>query len=183
MKNIEKVAFDSAKLEAIAAGILAEAKQQGASQAEVGIAIDKGFTVTAREADVETVEYNQDKVVDIKVYFDKRSGSASLSDLRPEAIKAAVEAACHIAKFTGEDPASGLADKEDLATHYPQLDLAYPWPISVEKAIELACQCEREALAYDKRIMSAEEATVATVDAWTLYANSNGLIGSFPYTR
>ena len=31
--------------------------------------------------------------------------------MRPEAIRAAVEAACHIAKFTDEDPDAGLPEK------------------------------------------------------------------------
>jgi PmbA protein len=183
MNEIDKVEFDTEALQAVARDILAEAKRQGATQAEVGIALSKGFSVGARETQVETVEYNQDKVVDIKVYVGKRSGSASLSDLRSEAVNDAVSAACHIAKFTGEDTYSGLADKEEMGFDYPKLQLAYPWSLSVEKAIELACQCEREALAMDKRIMSAEEATVATGTQWNLYANSHGFTGSFAYTR
>jgi PmbA protein len=163
--------------------ILKEAARLGASEAEVAIATNKGFSVRAREGDVETVEYNQDKVIDIKVYFGKRSGSASLSDIRIESVHAAVEAACHIAKFTDEDPASGLADKADLAMGVKPLDLEYPWSITVEQAIEMACQCEKIALAYDKRIMSAEEASVSTVSNCYLYANSLGFIGIQPETR
>lgn len=183
MKAIEQSAFDVNQLQILSQDILKEAARCGAQQAEVNIAANKGFTVTARDADVETVEYNQDKVIEIRVLFGKRSGLASVSDIRPEAIRAAVEAACHIAKFTDEDSFAGLADKEELAFNYPQLELAFPWSISVEEAIELACQCEREALAYDKRIMSAEEATVATVDAISVYANSHGFMGYFPHTR
>ena len=175
--------MDTAQFEILSNDILDEAKRQGASDTEVGIAFNKGFSVSARDGDVETVEYNQDKVVEIKVYFGKKSGSASLSDLRPEAIKAAVEAACHIAKFTGEDPAAGIAEKSELAFNYPTLQLAFPWSITVEKAIEMACLCEQEALALDKRIISAEEVSVSTIEAWSLYANSNGFTGAFPYTR
>ena len=183
MNAIEKSEINPSELQLLSQDILKEAVRCGASQAEVSIAANKGFTVTAREGDVETVEYNQDKVIEITVFFGKRTGSASISDIRPEAVRAAVEAACHIAKFTDEDPAAGLADKNELAFHYPKLDLHFPWSISVEKAIELACQCEREALAYDKRIMSAESSTVATVDAMNVYANSHGFVGAFSHTR
>ena len=183
MNEIVKSVIDSSQLQSISQDILKEASRLGADQAEVNITANKGFSVTAREGDVETVEYNQDKVVEITVFFGKRTGASSLSDLRPEAIRAAVEAACHIAKFTDEDPASGLADKEDLAFHYPQLELSYPWPISVEEAIKLACQCEREAVAIDKRIMSAEEAMVSTIEVLHVHANSLGFMGYFPYTR
>ncbi len=183
MNEIEQSVFNANRLQSLSNDVLQEAKRLGAHQAEVNISANKGFSVRAREGDVETVEYNQDKHIDIHVYFGKRSGSSSISDMRPESVRSAVEAACHIAKFTDEDPAAGLAAKEELGFDYPKLELAFPWPISVEKAIELACQCEREALAYDKRIMSAEEVSVATMEAIHVYANSHGFIGFFPYTR
>lgn len=182
MNEIDAV-LNSSKLQLLAQDILKEAARCGAEQTEVNIAANKGFSVTAHDGDVETVEYNQDKSIDITVFFGKRSGSASLSDIRPEAVRAAVEAACHIAKFTDQDPAAGLPDKSELAFHYPKLDLSSSWDISVEKAIELACQCEREARAFDKRIMSAEEVRVATGEGLTVLANSMGFIGSFPHSR
>jgi PmbA protein len=183
MNEVEKNIFDVNQLQMLAKNILQEITRAQADQAEVGIAASKGFSVSAHDGDVETVEYNQDKIIEIKVYFGTRTGSASISDIRIEAIRSAVEAACHIAKFTDEDPAAGIAGKEELAFHYPALDLKFPWSISVAEAIELACQCEREALAHDKRIMSAEEASVATSESVHLYANSNGFIGYYPYTR
>lgn len=169
--------------ENISKDILQEAKRLGASQAECVIALNKGFSVSAHDGDVETVSYNQDKSIEINVMFGQRSGTAGISDLRPEAIKDAVQAACHIAKFTGEDTAAGLAEKHELAFQYPHLDMAYPWAITVAEAIEMACECERQALAIDKRIMSAEETTINTMDAFYLYANSNGFLGSYPHTR
>jgi PmbA protein len=170
------------QLQEVAQLILQEAAKRGASQAEVGVAANKGFSVIGRNRDVETVEYNQDKSIDITVYFGKRTGSASLSDVRAEAVRDAVEAACHIARFTDEDPAAGLAEKDELAFHYPQLDMGSPWDISVEQAIELARQCEDEALSYDKRIKSVDEVSVATSQAWSLHANSYGFVGSMPHT-
>jgi PmbA protein len=183
MKDIEQSLLPSQQLQSIAKEILHEAKRLGATEAEVGISANKGFSVSAHDGEVEKVEYHQDKVIEITVYVGKRSGSSSLSDIRPEAVKAAVEAACHIAKFTDEDPASGIADKSELAFNYPTLDTSYPWNISVEQAIEMALQCEREAIAYDKRIISAEEASVVTGQVVSIYANSHGFIGLFPYSR
>lgn len=183
MNKAELSLFDVNKLQSIAKDILQEANRRGADQAEVSMAANKGFSVSAHGGEVETVEYHQDKIVEITVYFGKCRGSASLSDVRPEAIRAGVEAACHIAKFTDKDEHAGLANKEELAFNYPHLELAYPWDISVEKAIELACQCEQEALSQDKRIMRAEEANVSTAEAWHVYANSNDFIGFYPFTR
>src|SRR5688500_5165975 len=90
--------------------ILTEAKRLGASAAEVQITTNRGFTVTVRNKDVETVEYRDDKSIGITVYFDKKSGSVHLSDMRLPALHNAVAAACNIARFTDNDPASGLPD-------------------------------------------------------------------------
>lgn len=183
MNDIEQLVSSEARLKTIAQMVLDEAKAKGASEAEVSIAANKGFEVTAREGDVETIEYHQDKTIDIAVYFGKRSGSASISDVRPEAIRAAVEAACHIAKFTDEDPASGLPDRDDLAFHYPQVEQFAAWDVTVPKAIEMAVECEHLALSKDKRIMSAESVSVATMEVAGVLANSLGFMGYFPYTR
>lgn len=171
------------KLAPLAQMVLDEAKRKGATQAEVAIAANKGFSVSAHNFAVEKVEYHQDKVIEIKVYFGKCSGSASLSDLSHTSIRSAVEAACHIAKFTGQDEFAGLADKKELAFNYPTLELAFPWKISVEQAIELACECERQACSQDARILNAEEVNVSTGEALNLYANSHGFIGYYPHTR
>ena len=173
----------SNEFELLTQNILKQLVARGATDAAVSIGFNKGFTVTAREGAVETVAYNQDKSMDIAVLFGQRSGSASVSDFSKHAIDAAIDAACHIAKFTDNDPMAGLADQSELAFHYPDLDLFYPWALTVEEAIELAIQCEREALQFDKRIMCAEDTNVATEQGLHYYANSLGFVGWFPYTR
>lgn len=175
--------FNKTSLQNLMADILQEAKRQGATSAEVDVGVNKGFSVTVRKGDVETVEYNQDKAVGITVCFGKRTGSASLSDVRSEAICAAVQAACNIARFTDEDQYSGLASKDQLAFNYPEIKLYYPWHITVEKAIDLARECETMALSQDKRITNSEGATVSTIEAWNGYGNSEGFVGVFPITR
>ncbi len=183
MNELKQTMVGRKELEAVASSILAEAKRQGADQAAVSVGANKGFTVNARGGEVETIEYHQDKGIEIAVMFGKCNGAASISDMRPEAIRDAVAAACHIAKFTDPDPDAGLADKSELAFDYPEIEMNYPWAVTVEKAIELAVQCEQEALACDKRIISAEAASVSTVEAINLYANSHGFMGVFPHTR
>jgi PmbA protein len=175
--------MSSEQLRQLTDNILAEAKRLNASQAEVSVMANKGFSVSAQGGEVETVEYNQDKIIEIVVYDGKRTGSASISDVRPEAIRDAVEAACHIARYTDEDPFSGLADPQELAFNYPQLQLAYPWDLSVQAAIELACQCEQQALKIDKRIIRAEDVSVGTGIVWHAYANSHGFYGDFQTSR
>lgn len=163
--------------------ILNEAKKQGASSAEVDIGLNKGFSVTSRLGDVESVEYNQDKIIDITVYFGHKTGSASLSDLRIDAIQSAVQAACNIARFGDKDEYAGLAEKEWLAFNYPPLNLSFPWDITVEQAIEITLQCENIALSKDKRIKNSEGASLSTTAGWHVYGNSHGFIGVSAATR
>lgn len=183
MSTMIPAEFSAARLTTLVSDILDEALRQGATSAEVDVGVNKGFTVTARKGDVESVEYNQDKSVDITVYVGKRSGSASLSDLRPEAIRSAVGAAVNIAKFTDEDPFNGLADKELLAFNYPEIHLSYPWDLTVEQAIEMAKECETKAVAKDKRIVNSEGASVSTINVLHAYGNTQGFIGTFPVSR
>ncbi len=175
--------YHSDELHRLVSDILREAKQQGATDAEVDVGINHGFSVSARQGKAESIEYNQDKLIDLTVYFGQRTGSSSLSDFRPEAIQAAVRAACSIARFTDQDDCAGLADAALMARHYPNLDLSHPWAISVEQAVELACECEAKALAQDKRITQAESVSVATGNAWHAYGNTRDFIGVFPTSR
>src|SRR5688572_21455962 len=155
-----KMDYNIESLSQLITDILAEAKRQGATQSEVDVGVNQGFSVQSRKGSVESIEYNQDKIVDVTVYLGKRTGSSSLSDVRPDAIRSAVSAACNIARFTDEDPAAGIADKEDLAFQYSPVDLSFPWAISVEEAIQKACECENYALSRDKRIVSSEGVSV-----------------------
>lgn len=163
--------------------MLAQAKQQGASAAEVGASLETGFSVQVRMGEVETVEFNRDKGVGLTVYFGQRKGSASTSDTSPQAIKETVAAACHIARYTSEDDCAGLADKDLLAFSYPELDLYHPWAIDTDQAIEMAKECETAGRNFDKRISNSEGANVATYQSLTAYGNSDGFIGTFLSSR
>src|ERR1051325_8355753 len=79
---------------------VAMARARGASDAEVEVSAAVGQSVTVRRGEVETVEYNRDKGLGITVYFGKRRGNASTSDLAPEAVERTVEAACALARPT-----------------------------------------------------------------------------------
>lgn len=161
----------------IARDVLQLAEQQGASQSEVAVNDSNGFSATVRLGEVETVEHNRDKSLMLTVFFGHRSGSASTSDFTRSAVEDTVRAACSIARYTAEDPHSGLADPELLATEFPDLDLYGPWDIQVDEAIELAADCEQAARDEDKRITNSEGATVATHTGREVYANSLGFLG------
>jgi len=156
---------------------LAQARKSGATAAEVEVGQEQGMSVSVRGAAVETIEHNRDKGLSVTVYFGQRSGSARTTDFAPAAIRACVESASAIARFTEEDDCSGLAERELLATEFPDLALYHPWAIGVDEALDLAVECEAAALAFDSRISNTEGATVATHHGIDLYANSDDFRG------
>ncbi|MET0104068.1 MAG: metalloprotease PmbA [Sedimenticola sp.] len=163
--------------------LLKEARKQGASAAEAGVSNDAGLSVSVRMGDVETIEHTRDQGLGISVYFGQRKGSASTSDLNPEAIRDTVRAACNIARYTNEDPCTGLADADLMAREIPDLDLHHPWSITPEEAIELGIRCEAAALELDERIGNSEGAAVNSHNGLQVYGNSHGFIGGYPASR
>ncbi len=74
---------------------LAEAKQRGATQADVDASMNRGLSTTVRLGEVETVEYQRDRGIGVTVYFGKRKGSASTADLSAKAVRETVEKSLH----------------------------------------------------------------------------------------
>jgi PmbA protein len=170
--------MDLEQLERSAAIALDTAKQYGATQAEVGVSHSTGLSVSVRQGDTETLEYNNDTGLALTVYIDKSKASASTSDLSEAAITDTVKAACDIAKYTQADEFAGLADAELMASEIPDLDLYHPWDVSTEQAIELAKQCEQAGLEFDRKISNTEGATLSSHVGSRVYANSHGFVGS-----
>ncbi len=162
--------------------VLAEARAQGASQAEAGLSVDAGLNLTVRLGEVETLEYQRDRGLGITVYFGKRKGSASTADLSPQAVRDSVRAACSIARYTAEDDCAGLADAELMATEFPDLDLCHPWEPEPDEVIAMARRCEDAARGHDPRIDNSEGATVTSHRGLRVYANSHGFSGGYEST-
>ncbi len=170
-------------LNRIAGQVLDVARRVGATAAETEVSQAVGQSVTVRQGEVETIAYNRDKGIGVTLYVGQRRGQASTADFSDDAIRAAVEKAFAIARYTAEDPAAGLADATRLARHWNDLDLYHPWPLSVEEAIELGREAERAALAVDARITNSEGSSVSRGDSEFVYANSNGFLGGYRASR
>lgn len=171
-----------AELEALVQMALDEARQNGADQAEVAMSLDIGLSATARLGDVENLEYTNDRGLGITVFKDSRKGSASTSDIRPEAIREAVAKACTFASCTAQDKYAGLADADLMCTDIKDLDLEHPWTIDAADAIAMAISCEAAALEFDPKISNSEGATVASNSGIRSYGNTHGFVGSYART-
>lgn len=167
----------------IVTDILQRAKQLGATDAAAEVSASQGLSVSVRNQGIETIEQTRDRSLGVTLFAGQRRGSAATSDFSPDALQRTVEAAWHIASHTAEDPAAGLPEADQLALHYPELDLHYPWAIDSAAAVRLARQTEKAALAYSDQISNSEGAAVDTHQGHFVLANSRGFMGGYPYSR
>ena len=153
------------------------AKSLGANEASGGFADGEGFSVTARNRAIETVQDYKDQSFSITVYLDKSVGSASSNNLSESAIKATIDKAFSLSSLTATDDCNGLADKERMAPGAKDLDLYFPWNLDIKEAETMAIECEASALEYDDKVINSEGATVGSYVNQSLYANSHGFSG------
>lgn len=166
------------RLSAVAERLLDRARAAGADQCEVTCNEDAGLSVNVRMGEVETVEATRDRGVAITVYFGKRKGSASTADLREESLAATIEQACAIARHTEEDPASGLADADLMATALREFDSWHPAPFDADRAVDIALACEAAGRGVDARIGNSDGASMNANASLSVYANSHGFLGA-----
>jgi PmbA protein len=171
------------ELKQLARDVLAYAREVGGTDAAVDVSEGGGLSVSVRKGKIETIEKNQDKGMGVTVFVGQKRGNASTSDFSPSALRATVEAAYNIARFTADDDCAGLADAELLEMAPRDLQLFYPWLISAEEAVVLAQRAEAAAFAVDPRVTNSEGANVNVQQSHFVAANSRGFIGGYPFSR
>ncbi|MFO6494471.1 metalloprotease PmbA [Hafnia alvei] len=182
MKVITQVAEQRKTLENAVAQALELAKV-GADAAEVAVTKTTGISISTRFGEVENVEFNSDGALGITVYHQQRKGSASSTDLSPDAIARTVQAALDIARYTSPDPFAGPADKELLAFDAPDLDLFHPAELDAERGIELAARAEQASLTFDPRITNTEGGSFNSHYGIKVFGNSHGMLQSYSSSR
>lgn len=171
---------EQAELENTIQKILDEADHHGATASSVSVSKVMGLSNTVRNQAIETLEFNQDYGFGITVYLGHQKGHASTSDTSDDSIKRTVRAALDIARYTGSDPCSGLADADLMATEIPDLDLDIPMGLTPDKATEIAMLTEQAMLDAGATSDGVSFASHRSIHA---YGNSHGFIGSFTSSR
>jgi PmbA protein len=171
------------QLKELARDVLGFAREMGGTDAAVEISEGSGLSVSVRRGKIETIEQNKDKGMGVTVYIGKKRGNASTSDFSPAALRATVDAAYNIARFTAEDECAGLPDDDMLEMNPRDLRLCYPWLISTEEAVALAQRAEAAAFEVDPLITNSEGASVHVQQSHFVAANSRGFAGGYPFSR
>ena len=181
--NLDELKKVDAELRELSETVLKLSKKYGASDAELSLNRGSGLSVEIHQKNVDKLEYHRDQGLSLTVYMGQHQGSATTGDLSAQAIEDTVKAACNIAKFTGEDKYTGLADAELMAGDKGDLELYHPWELSAENAIQIATACEQSALSYDDRVINSDGASISSYSGLSVIANSHGFTGVTPSSR
>jgi len=158
--------------------LLARARAAGADAADA-VAID-GTTVSAaqRLGAPERLERSESVDLGLRVFVGRRSAVASTSDRKPDALDALVERVIAMARSVPEDPHAGLAEPDQLATAWPDLDLADPHEPTAEALAALAGAAEDAARAVPG-VTNSEGAEAQFGRTRMALAATNGFSGSY----
>ena len=163
----------------LASDVLAMAKKQGATEADVVVADGENLSVQVRLGAVDRLSKAREKRLGLRIFVGKRSASTSTSDFSAESLRRLVAETVTLAKAVVEDPISGLPAAGSLATEQPDLDLYDDTRLDTDRQIELAKRAEAAALATDERITNSEGADFDSSWGRVVLGNSHGFIGDY----
>lgn len=174
---------DNALAKNMAADALAIAKRLGADESIIRISSLEGLSISTRDGDVENIEFNKDRSMDITVYRGKKSGTASTSDFSAKAIEDTIEAALAISKHTDADPCAGILEAEYLSDSDYDFETLHEIEQDADAAVEKAVGLEREFMqgSYDRIKKSDGASLSSSLKSFTI-ASSNGFNRSFSYS-
>ncbi len=160
----------------VAANALEIASQVKADAAAVSVSRSHSSDLSVRLGKLETVESADQKSLAVSVYLGRHRGASTTSDLSHDAITDAVRAAYSIAKYTAEDPYSGLPPADRLLWEPVDLQLHHPREVDRDAALEIALRCEDAARQADQRITNSEGASFSSAVVESVLGNSDGLL-------
>ena len=138
--------LDQSALTDLAERLVAAARRAGADAADALALRSVSLAVEVREGAVEESERSEGDDVGLRAFVGRRQAVVSTNDIKANAAELA-ERAVAMAKVAPDDPFAGLADREQLARGFPDLDLLDPDLPTIAELEERARHAETAALA------------------------------------
>lgn len=170
--------FDQSGLSALAQRLVDAARRAGADAADAVAVRSVALSVEVRDGAVEESERSESDDFGLRVLIGKRQAVVSSNDVRVDAIPALAERAVAMARVAPEDPFAGLAEKQQLAHSFPDLDLLDSAMPTVERLEELARAAEAAGIAVPGVSKSAGASASAGIGGMVL-ATSHGFHGAY----
>jgi PmbA protein len=161
------------------ADLIKWAKAAGADAADALYINGESISVAQRLGKREKLEGSEGRDLRLRVFIGKRQASVSSTDFAPKALRTLVERAVDMAREVPEDPDTGIAPEELLATNWPDLDLDDKRrPPSAKSLLAMAAEAEDAARAI-KGVTNSEGAEAAWGRNTVMMAISNGFLGGY----
>lgn len=168
-------------LEEIATLLLREARQHGATAADVVVAEGDSLTVGVRLGKVEKVQRSRAKHLGLRVFVGERSAITSSADFSSDSLLNLAAESVALARVTAPDSFSGLPESSELAVAPKDMNLYDDaiGAVSAEQATEWCRAGEAAAMEMDPRLGNSEGAEFDGGSHRVLYAASNGFQGEY----
>ncbi len=161
--------------------LIAKAKAAGADAADAVLYNATSLSLSQRLGKPERLERAEEGDLGLRVFIGQRMAIASSSDRSEAALTEVVERAVAMARTVPEDPYCGLADTDQLARDWPELDLCDPVEPAADGLIAMAAAAEEAALAVDG-VTNSEGAEAGWSRTEIAIAASNGFTGAYALT-
>ncbi len=167
--------------EEISQSLLDAARTAGADAADAIVIDGSSVSVEVRGGALEHAERSEGTDLGLRVFLGQRQAIVSSSDSRPETLTAMAERAVAMAREAPEDPFTGLADAEQLASSWdlPALELFDPTPEpAAENLMRDALEAEAAALAV-QGVSKVSDAAAGYGTHRVHLAATNGFSGGY----
>ncbi len=125
------------------------AKKSGADAADAVFVEGVSLSKSIRMGKPEHLERSESCEIGLRVLIGKRQAMVSSSDTSREAMEELSMCALAMAKAVPEDPFCGLAEINQLATNFPDVQSCDPFEPDADHLSDLASRAEQAALAVD----------------------------------
>lgn len=168
--------IDLKKLEDNAVMLIDAALKAGADACDVVVAHGQSHSVGIRDGVVENTGRSEGDNFSLRVFLGKKVASVSTNQITDVSMLA--ERAVSMAKVSPEDSFQGLAEKEQLATKLPTLDLLDETELSSDQLKAMVLEAEEAGLAV-KGVDKSMGASAGIGRTGFVLATSNGFSGSY----
>lgn len=162
--------------------LIGKARATGADAADAVMVTAAALSLSQRLGKPEQLQRAESGDVGLRVFVGRRQAIVSTTDLSPKMLDELVERAVAMARSVPEDPFCGIADPDQIAHEWPDLDICDPEEPAAETLIERARRAEEAAMSVEG-VTNSEGADASWSRSTVSLAASNGFAGSYSLSR
>jgi PmbA protein len=162
--------------------LIQSARKAGADAADALMVSSASLSIGRRLDKPERLERSESLDFGLRVFVGKRQAVVSSTDMRPATLKGLVERAVAMARVVPPDEFAGLAEPNQLAEMFPELDLCDPVEPTTDELIERARAMEAVAMAVPG-ITNSEGADAGWSRSDVALVASNGFAQRYKRSR